>query len=58
MKKSVVLMIMMSFCQYCFCRIIYMKSGEEIQGKIVAETRDSITISISGKRKTYVKRYR
>lgn len=52
MKKSVILMIMMSFfVSIASAEYIYMKSGEEIQGKIVSETRDSITISISGKRK-------
>ena len=52
MKKSVILMIAMSFfVSVASAEYIYLKSGEEIIGKITAETNDSITVSVGGKKR-------
>lgn len=52
MKKSAILMVLMSFfVSIASAEYIYMKSGEEVNGKIVAETHDSITVSVSGKKR-------
>ncbi len=56
MRKLAVLLFALFFAGYASAEFIYLKSGEEVNGKIISETNDSVTVKVSGKnRKIYFK---